>query len=166
MGEPAGHGQRWRPRSRGRHARWLGSWSDCRYRLNCGRPSFGWTNRTLPGGWGHLIGDEGSAYGVVLMPCGSLPADGMAASLSSQATTPFPIGSARLGATSPAEIVTRIYAPGFDRSRIASLAADVLAACSEAPDIGERLLKPAAAELAEMVAAVCARWDGRQDRCL
>ena len=30
----------------------------------------------------------------------------------------------------------------------------MLAACSEAPDIGERLLKPAAAELAEMVAAV------------
>ena len=50
--------------------------------------------------------------------------------------------------------MTTIYAPGFDRARIASLAPDVLAACSQAPELGERLLAPAGAELAEIVGAV------------
>jgi len=60
----------------------------------------------------------------------------------------------KLGVITPAQIVTTIYAPGFDRARIASLAPEVLAACAEAPEFGERLLVPAGAELAEIIRAV------------
>jgi N-acetylglucosamine kinase-like BadF-type ATPase len=118
-----------------------------------GRAQDGRTARA--GGWGHLIGDEGSAYGVVLDALrlvarrwdGREPRSAGSDLLSERICS-------ILGATSPAQIVTTIYAPGFDRARIASLAPEVLAACSQAPEIGERLLVPAGAELAEIVGAV------------
>ena len=72
--------------------------------------------RHAPGGRGHLIGDEGSAYGVV---CDALRLvarrwDGREPQFASN--DPLSDRMVRLGATSPAEIVTRIYAPGFDRA--------------------------------------------------
>ena len=118
-----------------------------------GRAPDGRTARA--GGWGHLIGDEGSAYGVVLdalrlvarradgrdpRPVRSRPADRTA------------LRRARCGRAS--QIVTTLYAPEFDRARIASLAPEVLAACAEDPEVAERLLVPAGAALAETVAAV------------
>ena len=107
------------------------------------------------GGWGHLIGDEGSAYAVVLQALRLVArrADGR--------EPPPPGGDplterllSALGVTQPSQIVTTIYAPEFDRARIASLAPEVLAACAASPTDAERLLVPAGAALAEMVAAV------------
>ncbi len=98
-----------------------------------GRTPDGRTARA--GGWGHLIGDEGSAYSVVLdaLRLVARRADGR---------DPRPAGSdplterlcAALGVAEASQIVTAIYAPDFDRARIASLAPEVLAACAEVPE--------------------------------
>ena len=118
-----------------------------------GRTKDGRTARA--GGWGHLIGDEGSAYGVVLhaLRLVARRADGR---------DPRPPGHdpltericTALGVANPSQIVTTIYSPEFTRARIASLAPEVLAACAEAPETGDQLLTPAGAALAEIVAAV------------
>ena len=118
-----------------------------------GRAKDGRTARA--GGWGHLIGDEGSAYGVVLdaLRLVARRADGR---------DPRPSGRdplterlcAALGVAEASQIVTTIYSPEFIAHRIASLAPEVLAACAEAPETGEQLLIPAGAALAETVAAV------------
>jgi N-acetylglucosamine kinase-like BadF-type ATPase len=118
-----------------------------------GRAEDGRTARA--GGWGHLIGDEGSAYGIVLdaLRLVARRADGRA---------PRPPGRdpltervcAALGVTEASQIVTTIYLPEFSRAQIASLAPEVLAACAEAPETGKQLLVPAGTALAETVAAV------------
>ena len=59
-----------------------------------------------------------------------------------------------LGVARAAQIVTAVYAPDCTRARIASLAPEVLAACDESPEDAARLLPPAGAALAEIVAAV------------
>ena len=112
--------------------------------------------KTRAGGWGSLIGDEGSAYSVVLAALRMVArrADGR---------DPLPTGGDRLGerlcealgVDSPARIVSAIYAPGFDRARIAGLAPVVLATLSECPEIDMKILARAGADLAEMVIAVC-----------
>jgi len=118
-----------------------------------GRAPDGRTARA--GGWGHLIGDEGSAYGVVLdaLRWVARRADGR---------DPRPVGRdplterlcAALGVAEASQIVTTLYSPEFDRARIASLAPEVLAACAEVPEVGQRLLVPAGAALVDTVAAV------------
>jgi len=123
-----------------------------------GRAKDGRTARA--GGWGHLIGDEGSAYGIVLNALHVIArrADGR---------SPRPPGHdpltericAALGVAEASQIVTAIYAPGFTRAGIASLAPEVLAACAEAPDTGKQLLVPAGVALAEMVSAVARSLD-------
>jgi hypothetical protein len=52
-----------------------------------------------------------------------------------------------------------LYAPGFDRTRIAALAPEVLAAVADAPEIVDLLLVPAGSALAEQAAAVARALD-------
>jgi len=118
-----------------------------------GRAPDGRTARA--GGWGHLIGDEGSGYAVVLEALRLVVrrTDGR---------EPPPAGRdllterlcAALGVTQGSQIVASIYSPEFDRARIASLAPEVLAVCAESPEGAQRLLAPAGEALAEMVVAV------------
>ena len=118
-----------------------------------GRSPQGRTARA--GGWGHILGDEGSAYGVVLdaLRLVARRADGR------EPTSPGrdPLTQrlcAALGVSKPAEIITTIYSPEFNRSQIASLAPVVLAAVDDDTEVIPRVLIPAGAALAELVVAV------------
>jgi N-acetylglucosamine kinase-like BadF-type ATPase len=107
-----------------------------------------------------LIGDEGSAYDLVLRALrmvahcadGRLPGDGPGDGLTRRLLV-------ALGVTRPAEIVTALYAPGFDRARIAALAPVVHAAARDEPALVPHLLEPAGTMLADMVAAVARALD-------
>ena len=118
-----------------------------------GRTKDGRTARA--GGWGHLIGDEGSAYGIVLdaLRLVARRADGRLPRPQNNDPLTERVCAA-LGVTEVSQIVTTIYSPEFSRARIASLAPEVLAACAEDPETGEQLLIPAGAALAETIAAV------------
>ena len=117
-----------------------------------GRTKDGRTARA--GGWGHLIGDEGSAYRIVLdaLRLVARRADGRDPGPGGQ--DPFTERiCAALGVANASQIVTTIYSPEFTRARIASLAPEVLAACAEAPETRDQPLKLCRRCLAEMVAA-------------
>jgi N-acetylglucosamine kinase-like BadF-type ATPase len=118
-----------------------------------GRTPDGRTARA--GGWGPLVGDEGSAYRVVL--------DALRLVFRrADRRDPAPPGREpltelifrALGVETAQQLVPVIYAPGFDRTRIASLAPVVLAAAEEDPTLVGDLLHPAADALAEMARAV------------
>src|SRR5262249_6134069 len=106
------------------------------------------------GGWGPLMGDEGSAYDVVLAALRLVArrADGREASAFGHDPLTTEVCQA-LGVESPSQIVSRLYAPGFDRTRIASLAPVVVAAARDDHSITGRILRPAGAALAEQAAA-------------
>ncbi|AGA27147.1 N-acetylglucosamine kinase [Singulisphaera acidiphila] len=107
------------------------------------------------GGWGPLLGDEGSGYSVAVQALRLVarrfdgrdnrthPADALTDQLCHA-----------LGIDSPARLVAAIYSPDCDRARIAALAVEVIAASEDDPEIERVLLEPAGRELAEAVAAV------------
>jgi len=115
------------------------------------------------GGWGPLFGDEGSAYNVVVAALrrSARRADGR---------EPRPEGGdpltgrllQALGATEPSELVSRLYAPGMDRTRIAALAPLVIDASGDDPSIIPDLLEPAGVDLGLTVEAVARSlgWKG------
>jgi N-acetylglucosamine kinase-like BadF-type ATPase len=111
------------------------------------------------GGWGHLIGDEGSAYAVVLDALRLIArrADGREPRPAVDALTPLLCSA--LGAASPSLIVSALYAPGFDRSAIAALAPAVLEAAGQEPGLVDRLLVPAGGLLGEQALAVARALD-------
>lgn len=109
------------------------------------------------GGWGHLIGDEGSAYVLVLdaLRLVARRDDGREPSPTANGPDPLTARLCRaLGVARASQIVTAIYAPESTRARIAAMAPEVLAACDESPEDAARLFRPAGAALAEIVAAV------------
>jgi len=109
------------------------------------------------GGWGHLIGDEGSAYVLVLdaLRLVARRDDGREPSPTAAGPDPLTARLCRaLGVARASQVVTAIYAPESTRARIAAMAPEVLAACDESPEDAARLLRPAGAALAEIVAAV------------
>jgi N-acetylglucosamine kinase-like BadF-type ATPase len=126
-----------------------------------GRAPGGRTARA--GGWGPLIGDEGSAYAVALAALRLVArrADGR----ESRSAPDDPLTRSMcdaLGITEPGQIVSAIYAPGFDRARVAALAPAVLDAARVDPALVALLLEPAGSALAEMVDAVAGAlgWSG------
>jgi N-acetylglucosamine kinase-like BadF-type ATPase len=118
-----------------------------------GRTPDGRTARA--GGWGPLLGDEGSGYAVALTALRLIArrADGREA----KTADPDPLTRrlcAALGIEGPSQLVATIYAPGCDRTQIAALAAGVVMAARDDPDIDRAILEPAGRDLAEAVLAV------------
>ena len=108
------------------------------------------------GGWGHLIGDEGSGYGVAIAGLRRVArtADGRAGR-GTDGRDPLSIRLCEaLGIADVSELVSAVYRSGVDRSRLASLAPAVVAAAGEDPGVFAEILEPAAVELARMVSAV------------
>jgi N-acetylglucosamine kinase-like BadF-type ATPase len=117
-----------------------------------GRSTDGRTVRA--GGWGHLIGDEGSAYAVALEALRWIArrADGRTGTRSGDSLTE-PVCAA-LGIRGPAQLVNAVYRPEFDRTQIAALAPLVVQAAEVDPAVAQEILVPAARQLAETVIAV------------
>jgi N-acetylglucosamine kinase-like BadF-type ATPase len=126
-----------------------------------GRTPDGRTARA--GGWGPLIGDEGSAYKVVLAALGLVARriDGR----DRRGVEGDPLARhlcAAMAIDGPGAIVSALYSPSFDRARIAALAPAVLAAAQEDRGLVAGLLVPAGESLAEIVVAVARTlgWSG------
>jgi len=108
------------------------------------------------GGWGHLIGDEGSAYKLVMDTLrfvaksvdGRMPVEATSAALNRKVMD-------ALGLTDdPNGIVSVVYRPEYDRAKLAGLAPAIIEAIRAEPRMVAVLLKPAGVELAEAAAAV------------
>lgn len=108
------------------------------------------------GGWGHLIGDEGSAYKLVMDTLrfvaksvdGRMPKEAASEALNTHIMQILGLKD------DPNGIVSVVYQPEFDRAKLAGLAPKVIEAIRAEPRLIPVLLKPAGVELAEAAAAV------------
>ena len=112
-----------------------------------GQTPDGRTTRT--GGWGYLMGDEGSAYAVTLA---GLRAAVRAADGRQDRTRLLPDFLDRLGLIRPDDLLETIYLSKRDRAWIASLADVVTSAANAGDPAAVEILDAAARELALLVA--------------
>ena len=107
------------------------------------------------GGWGYLLGDEGSGYWLAMQglraACRSVDGRGPATRL-------LPALLDRLKLTDPTQLIGAIYGEPFDRRRIAALAEVVVALAEDnsQPLDGQvlQIIEQAAVELCQLVLAV------------
>ena len=95
------------------------------------------------GGWGHLLGDEGSGYAIAVA---GLRAAARAADGRGPATSLTDRLLAAYGLTRPQELIGVVY-PGCDRTSIAALAPAVLEEAERDP-VADEIARSAATELA------------------
>lgn len=110
--------------------------------------------KSRAGGWGATFGDEGSAFAVAVAALRLIARriDGR----DPAAEDPDPLTESicrALKIDGPGKIVSAVYAPGMDRTRIAALVPAVMEAAAKDPTLIDRLIKPAARDLAETAAA-------------
>jgi N-acetylmuramic acid 6-phosphate etherase len=117
--------------------------------ISYGRTADGRTARA--GGWGYLMGDEGSAYALVLA---ALQAVARAADGRGAATALTGRFLAELGLSQAQELVPAVYRGGRDRSALASWARLVLEVADSGDGIALQILQEGARELAQATAVV------------
>ncbi|QDT08607.1 N-acetylglucosamine kinase [Planctomycetes bacterium K23_9] len=105
-------------------------------------------NTARAGGWGPLIGDEGSGYAIAL---GALRAAAKAADGRGEKTELLPRFCQALEVNDPSQIISAIYSDTYDRSKIASLASIVFDAADD--QVAANIIHQAALELALMAHA-------------
>jgi N-acetylglucosamine kinase-like BadF-type ATPase len=114
--------------------------------------------RARAGGWGHLLGDEGSAYALVLHALQAIAhaADGRGPA--TQLTERF---LSHWGLTQPQDLIAAVYRSGRDRADFAALAPLVIEA-AEDDSVAVEIVEQGARELAKAGAAVTRslKWDG------
>jgi N-acetylglucosamine kinase-like BadF-type ATPase len=103
------------------------------------------------GGWGYLLGDEGSGYdiGVQALRRATQTADGRAA-----ARTILAAILEELRLERPEELIAHVYRPEMTRGMIAGLARRVIALAEGGDDEAQALLRQAAAEWGRLLGAV------------
>jgi N-acetylmuramic acid 6-phosphate etherase len=122
-----------------------------------GKTSAGKTLRV--GGWGHLLGDRGSAYAVAHSALRSVLTE-------ADRTGPWPkLGAALLrkaGLSSPDELVA--WMQTAEKTAVAALAVEVFQAAAKGDRLARLTLQNAASELATDALACAARLAGRHSR--
>jgi N-acetylglucosamine kinase-like BadF-type ATPase len=122
-----------------------------------GRDAHGRTARV--GGWGYLLGDEGSGYDLAVraLRLATQTADGRATAhrLLEKVLDHWQLSSA-------AELVPFVYRPECSRADIASLCTPILALVSEGDPHATALLEQSATELARMVTTLIAALEMQQ----
>ncbi len=107
------------------------------------------------GGWGPLLGDEGSGYAIALagLRAAARSADGRA-----RATPLTDRLLAAYGLSRPEELVGVVYRGG-DRAALAALGPVVLQAADDGDPVAEEIVREAAGELASAAAAAARQLD-------
>ena len=108
------------------------------------------------GGWGYLLGDEGSGYAIAshALRLATQTADGRA-----DAPGLLQLVLEHWNIAEPPQLITHVYQGGVSRTDIAALAQPV-AALADAGDLAAQLvIEQAGADLARMVSAVVRRLD-------
>jgi N-acetylglucosamine kinase-like BadF-type ATPase len=128
--------------------------------LLCGTGSFAWGKNGAGeiarcGGWGYLLGDEGSGYAIARA---ALTAAVRAADGRDPPTALLDALSEAISAESPQAIVERVYAAEMTRERLAGLAA-IVCELAATDATARTIIDDAAAGLAEMVVALARRLD-------
>lgn len=114
-----------------------------------GRSSDGRTCRV--GGWGFLLGDEGSGYAIAHA---GLRAAAQAAEERGPATQLLDMFLDRFGIRAPLDLIMAVSPIVDDRAAIAALAEVVISAAEDGDGVAEKILDQAATELAVLVAGV------------
>lgn len=102
------------------------------------------------GGWGYLLGDEGSAYALAL---GAVKAVARASDGCAPATALTEMVLSQLGLQQPLEIIEAVYRGGWDRARLATIAPQVLALAGAGDPVAGEIAGREARELARTAAA-------------
>jgi N-acetylglucosamine kinase-like BadF-type ATPase len=102
------------------------------------------------GGWGYLLGDEGSGYALVTAAMRAVARSADGRGPTTRLTERF---LTRLGLRQPPELVSAVYGGSWDRAALASLAPLVTALAAE-DEVASAIVDEAARELAETAAAV------------
>jgi N-acetylglucosamine kinase-like BadF-type ATPase len=129
--------------------------------LICGTGSIAWGRApdgrsARAGGWGYLLGDEGSGYDLALraLHLATQTADGRAA-----APTLLQAALDHWSLQAPEQLIGQVYRPETTRAQIAALAQRVLALADRGDPAAANLLHHAAHDLAQLVTAAARKLD-------
>ncbi len=112
------------------------------------------------GGWGYLLGDEGSGYYLAKQALNAALQDWDGRG---EPTKLRAIFEKHFGVTSIELIITHIYDPSFDRGRVAELAPLVFAAADEGDHVAKRLVEETGSELGRLARAAVEKFDAGGD---
>lgn len=110
------------------------------------------------GGWGHILGDEGSGYAIGRAALRHI----LLLKEENAPQTPLDAEVAQaLGIESRYELVRKVYDPSFDRRCMAALCPAVSKAAAQGDEGAVRILRVAAVELAQLAQVVNARMSAK-----